>query len=547
MPSYDEWNEALATHFTAGQPDDTRIFMSVDTHLIDAVGRSLGVEANAVDDFKRAVRDEVVFGDSLDVARLCRSPRYGTPNGVAFMAACVLAATQMQNLEERGIRETNFFSHLRNVLGLPDVKGRPDGLTPSDDERLWESWNRYLTLLGLHSTARRGLGGREFVELPISQTLLREADKDRLVDLFSKLHLGADLDPASLLNRLATEPLHSRVVEALADERREATVEAIHDLYEDWRVQRDHHGPDRTGLIYAGLYYTIDIFGNAEWLIYPREPRHLHRTLGSATRDGERFPLSQHRPGHLNPLTIATVNDLDQGTRFEIEGGGAIVLPKRDYWVLVSDPQDREDNVFASWGAPTLGRPFMVLTRKEKLSAFHRLRDDGILQIGSSAQAFGDDRWWVLERCQVLSERATRDIKSLYGITELSPRSRLAISVTGGIPAPGRGGWMEDHGPSAAVVAFDREADVKVIRPEEGHTVLDARVSTGERISVDLNEPGLYRIEVRTPDKEVVRDIAIVAWAELRATQHLAPPDRDLNGTLLCGARLQPSVKGGQA
>lgn len=547
MTSYDEWNNAIATWFTAGQPHDTRIFMSVDSQVIEAIGRTLGVKTDAVGDFRQAVATEVVYGDAIDATRISRDRKKGAPRCVAFLAACVLAASNMQNLEEKGIRDTNFFSQLRRVLGLFDIKGRPDGLDPATDDLFWNQWARYLNQNGLHSTARRGVGAREFVDLPISQTLLRETDKERLCRLFESLALGRDLDPVSLVNRLSSADLHHRVAEAFEDERREALIDAIHDLYENWTQVREQGGAADAKKLYAGLYRTVDFLGNASWLIYPREPRRQHRVLTEATRDGERFALSLHRPGFLCPIAEVSVRDLDEGTRFEIEGGGSIVLPRRDYWVLVRDPENREENVFASWGAPDLGAPFVILARKEKLDTFRRLRLDGLIHYDTETMAFDDDTWWVLEDCAVLSERATRDFKSLYGITELSPRSRVSISVSGGIHAPGGGEWMAEHGPTVVIVTFEEKADVTVTRPDDGVTLHAGPLPTGERIPIDFDEQGRYRVEVRVGDKIATRDIVIVDWAELATLPPLSPPVRRIEGSSLCGARVEPVAEGERA
>jgi hypothetical protein len=59
----------------------------------------------------------------------------------------VLAAYNMQ--EEEGINETNYFLRLRELLDLPPVQRRPEGMTPAGaEEPLWQNWNNYLAAMG---------------------------------------------------------------------------------------------------------------------------------------------------------------------------------------------------------------------------------------------------------------------------------------------------------------------------------------------------------------------------------------------------------------
>ena len=136
----------------------SRVFLSTDEEVLEAIGRTLGIQGKAVDDFCATVRRQIVRGECVDIDFIRRTNGDGPPRGVAFLAACVLAGSRMQNDDDQKVSENNFFRRLREVLGLPAVEGRPPGLPAGDEEPLWLAWGEWLGLQRLESTARRGEG-----------------------------------------------------------------------------------------------------------------------------------------------------------------------------------------------------------------------------------------------------------------------------------------------------------------------------------------------------------------------------------------------------
>ena len=210
-----------------------------------------------------------------------------------------------------------------------------------------------------------GGGSLKYTSYPVSQTLLREAEKEKLVKQFGLLNLGKNLDAATVLGRLSASRLPSRVLDGLEDQRRASMIDAIHEVYESWQNGDRTGRAAATGKLYAGLYRTVDFLGDVSYHVYPRAPRYRQVTVDKASRGDETFSLGVHRQGYLQPFVEATAKDLAGGTTFDLEHGGSIVLPRRDYWTLVSDPEGLEADVYASWGQPDLGARFVVLVPQD--------------------------------------------------------------------------------------------------------------------------------------------------------------------------------------
>ena len=56
------------------------------------------------------------------------------------------------------------------------------------------------------------------------------------------------------------------------------------------------------------------------------------------------------------------------GMFYEVRGHPQIkelVLPERDFWILVRDPENDTSGIFAGWKPPGIGETFLLLCRKE--------------------------------------------------------------------------------------------------------------------------------------------------------------------------------------
>ncbi|MHC5719455.1 MAG: hypothetical protein ACYTX0_47260, partial [Nostoc sp.] len=164
--------------------------------------------------------------------------------------------------------------------------GRPLGMKfgIKDEEPLWREWNNWLMTNGFMPSGHRGRGGRTtYINYPISQSLLRRTDKNRLVQLFNEKQWTPQWDAMTLFAcvRREAQRLSTHLNQLLTDnrERYEAVAESIHEVYEQWQAQ-GRPAVVKAGVrnwsrnIFAGLYRTEDpFFGDVNYYPYPKQVR----------------------------------------------------------------------------------------------------------------------------------------------------------------------------------------------------------------------------------------------------------------------------------
>ena len=183
MPSYSEWNDAIAKFFIEGVPPGEDIYLSVDEDALAEIAAFWFPEdqlTSAVRDFELAVRKACVSTGRVILPRTTPSLPAGPPQCLAFLGAMVLAAHRMS--PEGGISEINYFTRLREILRLTEESGRPPGMSPpAPEEALWIALNQWLISNELQPSAERGPDGpTKYTNYPLSQSLLREGDKGNL-------------------------------------------------------------------------------------------------------------------------------------------------------------------------------------------------------------------------------------------------------------------------------------------------------------------------------------------------------------------------------
>ncbi|MBF6325721.1 hypothetical protein [Nocardia cyriacigeorgica] len=112
------------------------------------------------------------------------------PPCLAFLALTVVAAEDMGNTDE-GLAATAYYARLARLLGLDDADSALRRHYQRDAELLWKRVNRWLENL----EGERGLPTafaltHRYVGLPMSQALVREADRQRFPAMFNQFGLG---------------------------------------------------------------------------------------------------------------------------------------------------------------------------------------------------------------------------------------------------------------------------------------------------------------------------------------------------------------------
>ena len=290
MSSYAEWNQAIADYSATGlHPGDTH-YLSVDDDALIEIGHrllNLGDPACAANDFERAVRSRCVVAGGvrlpLDEPLLTGE----TPIYMAFLGAMVLAAHRMA--PEDDIAGINYFTRLREVLGLPNDNGRPNGMESpgAPEEHLWRALNAWVLRNGWQPSAQRGPDGPFiYTNYPLSQSLLRTGDKEKLERDFrnAEHELGRYADRERVgtwfFNRATSGSTHH--IRKLANEssadRYDAITDAVFEVFAsvDWDVHPFNLDETTRQVLQrrliAGLYREYDpVYGDIAYHLLPRQ------------------------------------------------------------------------------------------------------------------------------------------------------------------------------------------------------------------------------------------------------------------------------------
>ena len=467
----------------------------------------------------------------------------------------------MRNEDEETatISDTNYFRRLRQSLRLPDMPGRPSGLPAGAEEPLWQAWNHWLANHGWQYSAVRGEGlYSRYIHYPMSQTLLRQADRDRLVRLIQ----GAARTIPSLRNKAWDEDLLFAWVEsrmaAVGTQLREQLgtadpglrlelATAIHEVY----VAADLSATDpitsaslQRRRIDCGLCRVVDgITDDVTYRPLPKQNCLLVSGAIACIRDGRRYRLRNMKDGYYFPLPWPV--RLGQGEVLEVEGDPIIdqlVVPERDFWILVADPDAGEGGMMANWERPKLSASFIVLARASLSDQMNQLGTEGMLAWADRVDVVGEEDWIEWRDCQILSPTwdALNPLHEALFASLRPARETVNVSLAGGVKGPVAGSWMENWPPAISVASFfDVSVTVREVSSGESAVVLTQSLHQPTTIALPVDLPaGLYEIETNVQGGfKQRRPMRIVAWCEL------GPGEMDLTiGTEHDGARLIGAV-----
>lgn len=533
MASYDEWNQALLSYFTKGIQRGSSVFLSVDDDVLDQIGRAFQVSGEeAIRDFCQAAQMRVVVGERLHLGEIRGRYANGDPKGLAFLAAMVLAASRMADSEEAS--QLNYFRRLREVLNLPTEDGRPRGMETGAeaDEPLWREWALWLQENGFLPSARRGEGAKTYINYPISQSLLRGADKDRLRRLFQEKHWPQDMDVEMLSSRIRRETgtLTQHLQELLNSpiQRYQAAIEAIHEVYETWQINRSFsQNVSYTSHMLSGVLRSEDASsGLVQYFLYPRNPHRRHTDQIQILVSEELITLIEDQAGWYVSGIPINEEILNQGARYKIEQPSDLdwlIFPKKQFWILIPDPENPDSGAYASWGPPQLGTPFILLCQKGLVSQLEDLRNERLIEWkGEPRSLFNREQWVEIINCMVVSQAWSGIFTENPELCDaLAPRTSLSVSLSGGLRAPELGGWVDGEGPQITVYGFHAEASVCITRDADEYKVIDRPQQTNRPFTVEWPGPGNYRVEAECGGEIAERLIKIVTWEQLQ----LASPE----------------------
>ncbi|MCS6776507.1 MAG: hypothetical protein RMJ43_05240 [Chloroherpetonaceae bacterium] len=520
---YTEWNQQLIAHFTTNVPHGTPIFLTVDLPTLQDIAIRNGIDPeDAERAFCDAVRQEIVVRDNREIC--LEALRYrdadGRPRGVAFLGLMVLAA---HNMGDQEASEQNYFTQLRHLLRLAESrKGRPKGMSPGEnaEEPLWKEWQRYLERIGFAATARRGPeGSRKYINYPLSQALLRCADRARLRKHFCEYEwFRTYREPDLLMARLiAQRDVFSKYLQERLNARGDryaALMDTIHALHQAYlqegsaSAERARNQNLMADLIrYPGGFQKPPTYKLLPRLRHAQEFDAIRVHTPAGWEPLERDP---ENAGYGLPVGVLRHEEIVDGVEYEIDPPypyRKLQLLKRPFHILVCDPNDPESGIYQTGRNLATDIHFILIGPSEVLEQMRRLRDLGILQ-WSQERPLGTTGWIELVGCMILDQDWSR---VLIGDTELlnalRPRQSLTIGLTGGLRAPGSRDYLAGFGPTITLYGTIPDVSIRCYRILETREdlVWEGRTRPHEPVTLPdaiQRYPGRYRLEAGDGDPE---------------------------------------------
>ena len=567
MTTYLEWNEAIAHYFARGlMPGDT-YYLSVDEDALVDISEiyfEQNKQPDAVYDFTLAVRDECVVGGRVKLPPTTPQRSYGGPACLAFLGATVLAANRMA--PEDDIAEINYFTRLREILGIAGERGRPPGLIAPNapEENLWMALNAWILRNGWRPSAERGPDGpMKFTNYPLSQSLLRKGDKEKLERDFrnAEKDLGKDADrervSAWFFNRatdFSTHHIRRLAQDAIAD-RYGAIVDAVYNVYAsiDWKYDESFGVMRSSRRLMAGLYREFNpLSGEITYYLFPRRQYKDIKNNLSVVRNSEPMPLHQKQDGQFRPLWPI---DPKGGETYKVIGDPRVTelyVPSRNFWILTREQHDDFAGTLASRGAPRVGQTFLLLCREEFQEQLNILKDEGLMDWdGDPLDVPEYSGWMEYRECMILSASWSGIIPlnpELFD--ELRPNSRASISLVGGLKTGERDNWLEGYLPDLFITSFDRTCRVSVTNVSERglEPVLDETVRTETWIKLPDLVTGDYFVQVLNTSGHPIdrRYIRVISWDVLQPNKSAVAIGTEVGNQILRGGLLvtDQDVKG---
>ena len=290
----------------------------------------------------------------------------------------------------------------------------------------------------------------------------------------------------------------------------------------------------------AELYRDEDvIMGNIRYLLYPRQPRQYNGERLEVVLNGSDhpYPLQEERQGWFMPLFPVNPSG---GLSYEVKGHPQIrelVLPERNFWILVPDPDNETSGVFAGWKKPGLGEYFILLCRKEYVYQMVQFRQQDLIKWDDDYSR--DNEWVEFQGCMI-STLSWEDVKPEYPdlYEALKPRITATISLKGGLRVPNQSGWLQGYLPKVTIFAFDDSISLKLVNystPDE--VIMENIVKTNKPMNIPSLEPGVYLFEAHSSEKIVARrSIQILLWDSLESPQPKQPFDVNIGTCTMRGA-----------
>jgi hypothetical protein len=543
-------------------------------HLATEFNRPDVTLQEAGKDFLSAVRSECVVGQTVKLPRIAFTED-GEPTWVAFLAAMVDAAFRM--IDDDDAAGHNYFSRLRAVLGLnpsDDNRGnRPDGMKlhpvtyHAPEASLWQRWNTWLSERGWIPTATlRQTERRHWPDYPISQTLLRDGDRQKIAGMLEeerasgRFPVSPDLERIAAFLRRSVNRMPKHLQSLIRRENRmdlgrfEEMVQEVLELALGQGVPLAGHASKAPSTfqaatrLLAGLYRHEDkTCGILEYRLFPRQPLRYQGEQVFVLWEGERKQLQPYPPRWFRWLGPVPLHEPPPVEIIDDPRLKQLILPASTFWVFVR--QSGDSGPWATWRRAELGEHFLLLCRPCHDDHLRILREGKLLAWDDIREVtpFGV-AWREYHGCRILASNwneINESPESAELFAALRPSGRASIHFVGGLPAPDGVGWMEGAPPSVWVCAFQDRLELCL------SSLVDLDCETVWR-DFDANAPsaplalpaelpaGPYLFSARAGSRLLAeRVLELRPWEDLAARPPAEQESVLLPGHRLCGAALE--------
>ncbi|WP_454051076.1 hypothetical protein [Cellulomonas sp. Marseille-Q8402] len=552
---YVRWNDVLARVLFPERDDATPAYLDVEDAQIAEVGECLSLDADRVVDglvevVRRTIdlRSSDGFAQHLERVRTWRErERTQTYPAVAVLAVFSLAAERMT--AGSGMASTNYYGRLADLLD-----GDRDRLSRGYmrvAEPLWDGLNLWLsTLAGTRGTPSAFALGKRYIGLPLSQALVREADRRKLERFFTELDFAprsevpvAELEPilGAWLSDEQRRGSHLGRLWSKADLRERIAGVASVEL-QSWNGvdESDEIGSGPRGRALLGL--QLRGFPKRRLLIFPyfflSEPGKARDAVLASPDGNLRVALapSLDLQGSMsldNPEQIAPAHLLEGVLQITDDLSGTVVHPPR---AVIVFRKDELSSIWLETRQVLMGDDVVVL-------AVERAADEVRGLLGEIARpGWTEDAsrpglpagWTLFERVEIFGRPAaeTKDLNQDFHA--LVPLTSSQLKFAGGFALPGasRTRWHSARAPEVRAMhdggPFEvRLLDLEIESTDPGEKVLDSWSDEGSgSVLVDLGaqelQDGRYAVEMHDGSAVLARkEIALHSAEDHDAAQWL--------------------------
>jgi hypothetical protein len=227
-------------------------------------------------------------------------------------------------------------------------------------------------------------------------------------------------------------------------------------------------------VINAGLFRSVSISGQIAYKMFVPQPTNwIPKPLAICLNKEQKISLEPYRIGHFKQLN-KQIPFVPDSICYCLEGDpllDAVVFPKRDFWILTTDPED-PSGAFATWEKfpNLLGLKFTLLCSIEGeqfvQDEMDKFREAKLIDWDNGPTTVSGMPVHEYRGCMILSAAWDGVVPSekCLGLYEaLKPKQFATISLSGGIRAPYKNAWLVGNPPVVKIYGFEEEFGLKLL------------------------------------------------------------------------------------